>query len=140
MSTAHPVIRHRVVLGLFGPDEPTPLVAELRYDATDPYAVSVAFLKSGVEVVWVFARDLLLRGVSEPVGDGDVRIFPAVDDEGHAVVALTLRAPTGTALVKGRTRDFLEFLAHTTRAVWPGTERDHLVSTDAGIAAILVGD
>jgi len=140
MSTAYPVIAHRVALGLVGPDEPTPLVAELRYDPADPYAVSMAFLKDGVEVVWVFARGLLLRGVYEPVGVGDVQVFPSVDADGHAVVALVLRAPTGSALVEGKTRDFLDFLAQTTRAVWPGTERDHHRVTDDAIAAILVGD
>ena len=42
-------------------------------------------------MVWVFARGLLLRGVYEPVGDGDVQVFPSVDAEGRAVVALVLR-------------------------------------------------
>ncbi len=140
MSTAHPVIRHRVTLGLVGPDQPTPLAAELRYDPADPYAVAMAFLKDDVEVVWVFARGLLLRGVYEPVGVGDVQVFPSVDEDGRAVVALVLRAPTGAALVEGKTREFLDFLAQTTRAVWPGTEQDHHRVTDDAIAAILVGD
>lgn len=140
MSTAHPMIRHRLVLELVGPDGTTPMVAELRYDPSDPYAVEMAFLKGGVEVVWVFARDLLIRGLSEPVGHGDVQVFPSIDDDGRAVVEIALRAPTGEALVEGRVRDVLEFLAQTLRAVWPGTERDHHVGTDAAIAAILVGD
>jgi hypothetical protein len=140
MNTAHHVIRHRVALGLIGPDEPAPLVAELRYDPADPYAVSMAFLKDDDEVVWVFARALLLRGVYEPAGVGDVQVFPSVDPEGRAVVALSLRAPTGAALIEGPSRDFLDFLAQTTRAVWPGTERDHHVVSDDAIASILVGD
>lgn len=140
MSAAHHVIRHRLVLGLVGPQSSTPLEAELRYDPADPYAVAMAFLRGGHEVVWVFARDLLLRGVTEPVGDGDVHVFPSVDDEGRAVVAVGLRGATGEALLTGRTRDFLGFLAHTTRAVWPGTERDDGLSLDSAIAEILVGD
>jgi sporulation and cell division protein SsgA len=140
MNAAHHVIRHRLVLELIGPETPTALDAELRYDPTDPYAVSMAFLKDGAEIVWVFARDLLLRGVSEPVGDGDVQVFPSVDLEGHAVVALVLLGPTGSALLEGRARDFFGFLAQTTRAVWPGTERNHQLDTDDAIAAILVGD
>jgi hypothetical protein len=140
MSVAHPLIRHRLVLELVGPDGTTPMVAELRYDPADPYAVEMAFLKGSVEVVWVFARDLLMRGLSEPVGEGDVQVFPSIDDDGRAVVEIALRAPTGEALVEGRVRDVLEFLAQTLRVVWPGTERDHHGATDAAIAAILVGD
>ena len=140
MNAAHHEIRHRLVLELVGPDGPSPLDAELRYDPADPYAVAMAFLKDGHEVLWVFARDLLLRGVTEPAGVGDVHVFPSVDLDGRAVVAIGLRGPTGEALLTGRTRDFLGFLAHTTRAVWPGTERDHQLDTDDAIAAILVGD
>jgi hypothetical protein len=69
-----------------------------------------------------------------------VQVFPSIDDDGRAVVEIALRAPTGEALVEGRVRDVLEFLAQTLRVVWPGTERDHHVGTDAAIAAILVGD
>ena len=140
MNAAHHEIRHRLVLELVGPESPTPLDAELRYDPADPFAVAMAFLKDGHEVLWVFARDLLLRGVTEPAGVGDVHVFPSVDLDGRAVVAIGLRGPTGEALLLGRTRDFLGFLAQTTRAVWPGTERDHQVGTDDAIAAILVGD
>jgi sporulation and cell division protein SsgA len=140
MSVAHHMIRHRLVLELVGPDGTTPMVSELRYDPSDPYAVEMAFLKGDVEVAWVFARDLLMRGLSEPVGDGDVQVFPSIDDDGRAVVEIALRAPTGEALVEGRVRDVLEFLAQTLRVVWPGTERDHHMGTDDAIAALLVGD
>ena len=140
MNAAHHEIRHRLVLELVGPESPIPLDAELRYDTADPYAVAMAFLKDGHEVVWVFARDLLLRGVTEPVGVGDVHVFPSVDLDGHAIVAIGLRGPTGEALLMGRTRDFLGFLAHTTRAVWPGTEQDDGLNLDSAIAEFLVGD
>jgi hypothetical protein len=140
MNTAHQVIRHRLVLELVGPEGPTPLDVELRYDPADPYAVAMAFLRDGDEVVWVFARDLLLRGVTEPAGLGDVHVFPSVDADGSAVVAVGLRGPTGEALMMGRARDFLSFLGQTTRAVWPGTEQDAGLSLDNAIAELLVGD
>ena len=140
MSTAHPVIRHRVALGLVGPEQPTPLAAELRYDPADPYAVSLAFLKDDRELVWVFGRDLLLRGLCEPSGDGDVHVFPWVDADGRGLVAVELRGRTGDALLEGSTRDFLSFLALTTRAVWPGTEGDHELTLDTALSSILVGD
>ena len=142
MSSAPHPIRHRLVVELVGPDPSAPLAAELRYDPVDPYAVVMAFHHGpgADEVVWLFGRDLLLRGMSEPVGDGDVKVLPSLDEEGRAVVAIALRAPTGQALVEARARDVLEFLARTVQAVWPGTERDHQAGTDEAIAAILVGD
>jgi hypothetical protein len=132
--------RHRLAVELLTSHGPVPLVAELQYDASDPYAVGMAFLREGDEVRWYFARDLLLRGVSEPVGDGDVKVFPSVAADGRAMVVIALKAPTGQALVEARTGDVLEFLATTVREVWPGTERDHQRGTDEAIAALLVED
>ena len=41
--------------------------AELRYDPTDPLAVSLAIgTECDEPVVWVFARDLLADGVNHP--------------------------------------------------------------------------
>ena len=139
MNTAPQLVTRRVILELIGPHGSAPLEAELRYDQLDPYAVAVVFLMGGREVVWQFGRDLLMRGVCEPAGHGDVQVCPALDPDGRAVVVIELGAPGGQALVQARTRDLLEFLAHTTRAVWPGTEGEHL-SVDAAIASLLVGD
>ena len=137
MNTApHPVTRH-VILELIGPHGTSPLEAELRYDPVDPYAVAVVFLMGGREVVWQFGRSLLIRGVCQPAGQGDVQVFPSLDPDGHAVVVIELGSPGGQALVQAQTRDLLEFLALTTRAVWPGTEGDHL-SVDAAITALLI--
>jgi hypothetical protein len=140
MSTPSHQIRHRLAVDVIGPRGAAPLVAELRYDASDPYAVSMTFHRGAEEVAWLFGRDLLLRGVSEPVGDGDVKVLPSVDADGRALVVIALTAPTGQALVETRTRDVLEFLAATAQLVWPGTEREHQAGTDEAIAAILVGD
>ncbi|MGZ8737285.1 MAG: SsgA family sporulation/cell division regulator [Nocardioides sp.] len=139
MSAAPHVISSRVDIGLVGPHGATPVEAELRYDPADPYAVSITFLVRGSEVVWVFGRDLLLHGVTEPVGDGDVQVLPSIDADGRAQVLVSLTAPSGQALVEVRARDVHDFLALTAQAVWPGTEGDRLSADDA-IAAILVGD
>jgi hypothetical protein len=139
MSAAPHVICSHVELALVGAHGAMPVDAELRYDPSDPYAVAIAFMIHGNEVVWVFGRDLLLHGVTEPVGDGDVQVLPSIDADGRAQVLVALTAPTGQALVEARARDVLDFLRLTTKAVWPGTEGDRL-SADAAIAAILVGD
>jgi hypothetical protein len=139
MSTMPRSVNRPVVFEVVGPETPTLVEAELRYDPADPYAVAVAFLSKGTEVLWVFARDLLLRGISEPTGDGDVQVFPSLDDDGRAEIGVMLRSPGGQTLMKVPARDVMGFLARSTRAVWPGTEGNHL-SADKAIAAILVGD
>ena len=139
MPMAPDVVTQHVVLELIGPDGSAPVEAELRYDPVDPYAVAVVFLEPGTDMEWVFGRDLMLRGISQPAGDGDVQVFPSLDPEGHAEVGLVLRSPGGQALLKAPAREVLDFLARTTRAVWPGTEGD-FVSADDAIAAILVSD
>ncbi|MEV6650086.1 SsgA family sporulation/cell division regulator [Streptomyces sp. NPDC051219] len=51
---------------------------DLRYDASDPYAVRLTFRLPGDDpVTWAFGRELLLDGVNGPCGEGDVHIVPA---------------------------------------------------------------
>lgn len=138
MNASYPVTR-QLVLELLGPEGTIPVEAELRYEPFDPYAVAMAFFNDGHEVVWHFGRDLLMTGLYEPTGDGDVQIFPSLDADDRAVIRLVLHSPHGQAIVEAQARDVLGFLARTIRAVWPGTEGD-LISADAAIAAILVSD
>ena len=132
-------ISRHVILELFSSTGSALVEAELRYDADDPYAVAVAFQLDGSELVWVFGRDLMLRGVAEPAGDGDVQVFPSLDDDGRLVVVLQLSSPSGLALVEAKARDVIDFLASTRAAVWPGTESNYLRVDDA-IEALLVDD
>lgn len=139
MSPASQVVTHQALVELIGPHGPVPAEVELRYDPADPYAVSVVFLLGSGEVAWLFGRELLIRGLAEPAGEGDVAVSPSLDPDGRAVVVLVLRSRTGEAVVQLSARDVLRFLAATTRSVWPGTESDHLRADDE-IAALLVGD
>jgi len=41
----------------------TPIEAELRYDANDPFAVTTVFRTGTSEVRWTFGRDLLAEGL-----------------------------------------------------------------------------
>src|SRR3569833_3433507 len=54
-----------------------PLPVSLRYSAADPYAVRAVFSGDGMEIEWIFARDLLRRGLSAPIGDGNVHVWPS---------------------------------------------------------------
>src|SRR3954453_17847729 len=51
-----------------------PIDAELHYDSTDPYAVSMIFIIGPSRVRWTFGRDLLTQGLYEPPATGAVHV------------------------------------------------------------------
>lgn len=119
-----------------------PVRAGLRYDVSDPYAVSVAFHTGGGSdsdsVQWTFARSLLTEGVTAPVGDGDVQVWPSRSG-GSPVVCLSLSSPSGKALFEVPLPDLAGFLGQTYAAVPTGCESDH-VDVDAELALLLWGE
>jgi hypothetical protein len=116
-----------------------PVRAGLAYDAADPYAVSVAFHTGAgatADVVeWTFARQLLTDGVTAPVGQGDVQVWPSTA-AGEPVVCLSLSSPSGKALFEVPVPELVEFLTMTYTAVPTGAESDH-VDVDAELALLL---
>ncbi len=116
-----------------------PVRASLSYDASDPYAVCVAFhtgaVSSSDTVEWTFARQLLTDGVTAPVGSGDVRVWPA-GVAGEPVACLSLSSPSGKALFELPVPELVEFLTMTYAAVPTGAESDH-VDVDAELALLL---
>jgi hypothetical protein len=112
----------------------TPLETELRYDPHDPYAVTATFLTVAGRVEWTFGRDLLIGGLYEPTGDGDVHVWPCLDGDARSVVIIELCSPDGEALVQARAADVTAFVERMTSSVAPGAES---VDIDAAIAAIL---
>jgi hypothetical protein len=116
-----------------------PVRAGLRYDVTDPYAVQVSFhTGNGAEgdiVEWTFARQLLTDGVTAPVGDGDVQVWPSAS-AGHPVVCLSLSSPSGKALFEVPLAELVDFLGQTYAAVPTGAESQH-VDVDAELALLL---
>lgn len=113
-----------------------PVPAELSYDSSDPYAVTISFHLGDGPVPWIFARDLLTGGLAEPTGDGDVHVWPCVNDEGHAVVTVELCSLDGDALVELGTADVAEFVRRSHALVAPGAESAH-VDVDALVTAML---
>jgi Streptomyces sporulation and cell division protein, SsgA len=101
------------------------LRVELSYDPRDPFAVSVHFGDPGPAVRWIFARDLLIDGLYEPSGDGDVHVFPSLDSSGLAVVCIELSSPDGEALLVAHPRELTEFVDLMRAAVPPGSESTH---------------
>lgn len=114
-----------------------PVRAGLRFLATDPYAVQVAFHTGAANdvVEWTFARQLLTDGVTAPVGQGDVQVWPS-STLGDPVVCLSLSSPSGKALFEVPLPELVDFLAMTYDAVPTGCESDY-VDVDAELALLL---
>jgi hypothetical protein len=140
MNTRPDVITADLALRLVVPgSSPVPVSAAMRYDSSDPYAVHVGFRTGGDEVVeWTFARQLLTDGVTHPVGDGDVRVWPAPETRGQ-LVHLSLSSPSGHALFEIPLGGLVEFLTRTYSAVPTGAESAH-VDLDAELALLMWSD
>lgn len=121
-----------------GSAEGTPqvLIGDLRYRVSDPYAVSVDFRSGRGTVTWTFGRDLLAQGLHEPAGLGDVHVWPTVDDNGRAVVAIALHAPSGAVTVTAPRKIVASFVRRSTRVVAQGAESAH-IDVDAVVARLL---
>ena len=140
LNSAKSVVTQRLMLALIDASgTATPMQAELSYDPRDPYAVTAVFMTGAGNVRWTFGRDLLVDGVYEPSGDGDVHIWPCLDADGHAVVIIELCSPDGEALVQAKTGDLTTFVDRMTALVAPGSESE-FVDLDATIAAIFAAD
>jgi len=100
--------------------------ATLHYDGTDPFAVRMTFpapaTLEGVEVCWIFSRELLSAGLEGPEGQGDVRVRPY----GYDRTVLEFHAPEGTAVVHVRSEEVRRFLGAAGELVPVGREHLHL--------------
>lgn len=132
-------VQTELELRLVVPGGPSlPVLAGLRYDANDPWAVRVAFHTGGEGdgiVEWMFARQLLTDGVAKTVGEGDVRVWPSVHGS-ERVVNLAMASPSGSALFEIDRDSLVEFLQQTYLAVPTGSEEE-VVDLDAELALLL---
>ena len=112
-----------------------PLPVSLRYSSADPYAVRAVFSGDGVEVEWVFARDLLRTGLASPVGDGDVHVWPSWGT-GRERLMISHTSPDGQAVLEATAEDVRSFLDRTAAVVPDGDESSHL-DLDAALARLL---
>jgi hypothetical protein len=118
-------------------ERPVPLLTELHYDMTDPYAVRLSLGAPATRPVdWVFARALLAEGLYRPTGTGDVLVIPRHRCHPHSV-RIVLRSAAGTALVEIAASEVAAFLRQTFALVPPGTESllidvDHAVTELTG--------
>ena len=111
----------------------------LGYRADDPYAVSLLFHSGAGDVEWVVSRTLLLQGLAAPCGDGDVKVYPSIDEDARAVAILVFCSPDGRLIAQADSLSVQSFLARTFQLVPVGAESRHL-DMDALIAALLGAD
>jgi hypothetical protein len=86
-------------------------------------------------VEWVFARDLLRHGLSNPTGDGDVHVWPSWGT-GRELLMISLTSPDGQAVLEASADDVRSFLDRTTAVVPDGQESDFL-DLDAALTRLL---
>jgi hypothetical protein len=117
-----------------------PLVASLFYTCEDPYAIRVAFhvgLDEPVE--WIFARELLSKGMEDRAGHGDVQVWPASESADGApakVLNIELASPFGQAHFEAPIAEVSDFLQRTYRIVPEGREGNH-VDVEAELTDLL---
>ncbi|HWA66016.1 MAG TPA: SsgA family sporulation/cell division regulator [Mycobacteriales bacterium] len=138
MGSRHDSVTAEMELRLVVADGPDRAVhAELSYLPRDPYAVRIGFHTGTDDVVeWTFARSLLTDGVTHPVGDGDVQVWPSTGDAGVQQVRLSLSSPSGTALFEAPLAELVQFLTKTYALVPTGCE-SNFVDVGAELASLL---
>lgn len=130
-------------LGLWlvaAPQTIVPLTGSLFYSRQDPYAVRIAFYVGLEEPVeWIFARDLLSRGIQGRQGTGDVQVWPSPGPAGGdsgSVLTIELTSPYGQARFETPAREVTDFLRRAHEIVPDGEESGH-VDLDAELNDLL---
>ena len=103
-----------------------PIEASFGFDPSDPYAVWITFHSSTGDVSWAVCRSLIASGMTDPVGEGDIQLWPSIDDDGRAVVMFEFCSPDGELVAHARTSEIYRFLSRTLTAVPFGAEGTHL--------------
>lgn len=124
------------VLGLVVDGRPSePLQAEFQYDPQDPYAVRLVLRTPEGPNTWLFGRELLVVGQVEPVGTGDIHVWPGVTELGE-VVLIEFTSDEDEAVLAVRSSVVTEFLDRSFELVGVGAETDHC-DVDAVVTLIL---
>jgi hypothetical protein len=118
-------------------DGADPVTGTFRYAPSDPWAVSATFASpTAGSVTWTFARELLIQGQYEPVGDGDVHVWPCLSAEATAVVVIELDPDQHSVLLEAPAREMHAFIDATLACVPLGRESEQL-DIDAALAKLL---
>ncbi|MEU6058291.1 SsgA family sporulation/cell division regulator [Streptomyces sp. NPDC047097] len=94
-----------------------------RYDAADPFAVTVDFTMSDRYLTsWTFARELLGYGMFVRTGEGDVTVWSCFAEDGDAVLFIRLRSSGGRVVLEGDYYAIAEWLERCYALVPEGAE------------------
>ena len=102
------------------------LLASFGYDPADPFAVWITFPSAQGDIRWAMSREILLKGLTDPAGSGDLEVWPSIDHEGRAVVVLEFRSPAGRLIAQAHTHAVYRFLTRTLATVPLGTESERM--------------
>ena len=116
-------------------EQNVPTQAEFRYNPSDPYAVQLVVSSGEVTRTWLFARELLVVGLVEAAGLGDIQIWPGFTDVGE-VVLIELASEEDEVILAARSSEVTRFLDRTFDLVGVGAETD-FCDVDALITMIL---
>jgi hypothetical protein len=106
-------------------DSITPVLSRISFHVDEPFAVTVAFrTERGRWIEWTFARDLLVTGLTEPSGLGDVRVRPDLSED-EAMLTLEIESPDGYASFQLERDDVQSFIDSTFELVPLGAESEH---------------
>ena len=112
------------------------VTASFSYDPADPYAVWVAIPRFDEHVRWGVCRSLVSRSLTDPVGEGDVQMWPSTNEDGRGIVVMDLWSDEVHVVAEVSTRELYRFLTRTLAAVPFGSEHLHL-DVDLLIATLL---
>jgi hypothetical protein len=108
-------IEDPVTIHLVVPDgDQVTLAVTLVYRTDDPWAVRFRFVGTGVDE----------QGLDRPIGDGDVRVWPATALDGQPI-QMRLTSPDGEALLSIKRDDISTFLTKTYEHVGKDGEDPH---------------
>jgi hypothetical protein len=115
--------------------QPAPVVTRWSYSAYDPFAVSLAVrTRHDRWVEWLIGRELVMAGLDEPTGEGDVRMRP-LTVQGYDIVEIEIRSHDGRAVLEVDQELLRSFVDATLEMVPVGGEADRM-DLDAEIARI----
>jgi hypothetical protein len=98
----------------------------MSFSPSDPYAVTLTFHAASGDVVWMMARQVLLQGLTSPAGEGDIKIYPSIDENASAVTVLDFSSPSGHLVGHVPTREVQSFVTSTLEIVPAGDESEYL--------------
>ncbi|MFJ8671390.1 SsgA family sporulation/cell division regulator [Streptomyces sp. NPDC093589] len=136
VSTAKRTLEMRLLLG---PDETVPVAGRFSYRSDRPFEVEVAFIVRGrTAATWLFARELLLAGLRDEAGEGDVRVWPFRELGGQRRVHIELSTDDSVCELSVRTTELTAWLEQTVAIVPPGDE-DRYLDMDTHLARLFAG-